>query len=182
MARKVSYAFYKGVMLAVWALAILCVIATWVVFSIPNMGANIFGIVVDALLTLVLISLIVLLALNERQDYKKRAWLFAVFTALHLAFFILVIIFRNQIAEGNAIVYVYPAIHTAILIVISIVGIYFWIRNKFKFKSFAQQDAIEAFGGPIEEPKAPEQPQPVASLEPEEPKKARDEKTGIVSL
>lgn len=177
MALKVPYKYYKAVMLAVWSLAILCVVATWVCFCVPTKAAFAFGIIVDVFLALALIALTVLLALNVRDDYKKRAWLFGALTTVHVIFFVLVLGLKEQIAQGNNGIYALPAVHTIILIGISAVGIYFWIRNKFTFKSFAQQDAVAAFGGPVEEPKAPETP-----LVPEEPKKARDEKTGIVSL
>lgn len=177
MALKVPYKYYKFVMLGVWALAVLCIAATWVGFTVQNNAALAFGAIVDTFLSLFLIALVVLLALNVRQDYKKRAWLFGALTAAHIIFFILVLGLKEQIAKGNSGVFALPAIHTIILVGISVVGIYFWIRNKFTFKSFAQQDAVAAFGGAIEEPKAPETP-----VQPEEPKKARDEKTGIVSL
>lgn len=178
MSIKVSYKYYKATMLGVWALAILCIVATWVGFAVATKGALAFGAIVDTFLSIALIALVVLLALNEREDYKKRAWLFGALTAIHIIFFVLVLGLKDEIAKGNNGVYALPAIHTIILIAISVVGIYFWIRNKFTFKSFAQQDAVAAFGGPIEDntPKAND------SLEPAEPKKARDEKTGIVSL
>ncbi|XQP54908.1 MAG: hypothetical protein ACOQNV_02110 [Mycoplasmoidaceae bacterium] len=177
MALKVPYKYYKFVMLGVWALAVLCIAATWVGFAVPGKAAICFGAIVDTFLSLFLIALVVLLALNVREDYKKRAWLFGALAAVHIIFFILVLGLKDQIARGNSGVFALPAIHTIILVAISVVGIYFWIRNRFTFKSFAQQDAVAAFGGAVEEPKAPETP-----TESNEPKKARDEKTGIVSL
>lgn len=180
MTKKVPYEYYKMVLLVVWALAILCIVGTWVGFAIANKASVAFAATVDSFLSLALIALVVLLALNERQDYKKRAILFGILTFLHILFFVLVLSLAKNMTEGDYALYALPGIHTVLLVSLSIVGIYFWIRNRFKFKSFAQQDAIAAFGGPVEEPKVPEPQQP--SLEPEEPKKARDEKTGIVSL
>mgnify|MGYP003297140355 CR=1 FL=1 len=177
MTKNIPYKYYKTVLLGVWALAVLCIVGTWICFTIQNQAALAFGLIVDIFLTLAVAAIVTLLFLNGREDYKKRGWIFAAFGVAHLLFFILVVVLRSKIVEGNTGVYALPAIHTVILIAISVVGIYFWIRNKFTFKSFAQQDAAAAFGGPIDEPKIPETP-----VQPEEPKKARDEKTGIVSL
>lgn len=179
MSREISYKWYKLSLLVVWLCAALCISATWIAFCLPSNGALIFGIVVDVALTLSLITLITLFYVNGRADYKKRAIIFAALTLIHLIFFILVLAFRAQLLEEeNKAILTLPAIHTIILIGISVAGIYFWIRNKFTFKSAAKEDAQAAFGGPIEEPKLP------ASEfdEDQKPKKARDEKTGIVSL
>lgn len=175
MTKNIPYKYYKSTLLGVWLLAVLCIIATWICFTIPNAAALTFGLIVDIFLTLALIGLVVLLFINGRDDYKKRGWVFGALTLVHFIFFIVVASVRNGLLDGKSGLFALPAIHTVILVAISAVGIYFWIRNKFTFKSFAQQDAAAAFGGDIEENK--EKP-----LQPEDTKPARDEKTGIVSL
>ncbi|MCQ3907375.1 MAG: hypothetical protein MJ219_01075 [Mycoplasmoidaceae bacterium] len=68
--------------------------------------------------------------------------------------------------------------HTAILLAITALGIYYYSRGKFVFKNLAREDAAKAFGGKIEAD--PTTPSDTAPTEPQKP--ARDEKTGIVSL
>lgn len=179
MTKNIPYKWYKFTLLVVWALAILCIAATWVGFCVGGAGALAFGAIVDSFLTLALVLLIVLLFMNGREDYKKRAYIFGGFAIAHLVFFILVLAFSKQMQENfTSGYYALPVIHMLLLIGISVVGIYFWIRNKFTFKSAEQEDAHAAFGGPVEqEKKIPEEP-----VQKEEPTPARDEKTGIVSL
>lgn len=177
MTKNIPYKWYKYTLLGVWSLAILCIVATWVGFAAGGTGAIVFGAIVDSFLTLGLVLLIVLLYINGRDDYKKRAYIFGGLCLAHLIFFILVLVFSTKMAENfSAAYFVLPALHTILLIGIAVVGIYFWIRNKFTFKSASKEDAAAAFGGPVDEPKKEE------PVQPEEVKPARDEKTGIVSL
>lgn len=177
MTKNIPYKWYKFTLLAVWTLAILCIVATWVGFCVGGAGALAFGAIVDSFLTLALVLLIVLLFINGREDYKKRSYIFGALTIVHILFFILVLAFSKNIQDNfKSGYFVLPAIHTLLLIAISVVGIYFWIRNKFTFKSLVKEDAQAAFGGSIDE-KPAEKP-----VQPEEATPARDEKTGIVSL
>lgn len=173
--KKISYKYYKIAMLIVWTLAILCIVATWVGFGVANNASIAFAAIVDSFLTLAIVFLAVLLILNERKDYKTRGWMFVGFGAAHLILFVICMALKDSFVYGSAAVYAIPAIHTVLLVALSAVGIYFWIRNKFTFKSFAQQDAVAAFGADVEQAKE-------ESEEPKPSKPPRDEKTGIVSL
>lgn len=175
MTKNIPYKYFKSSLVGVWGLALLCIIATWVGFCVANTAAVVFGAIVDSLLAAMLILLIVLLLLNGRKDYQKRAIIFGALTLAHILFFILVLALRNRMHEGDNGLFALPAIHTILLLGICAVGVYFWIRNKFTFKTEQREDASVAFGGAVDQPEN-------KPVQPEEPKKARDEKTGIVSL
>ncbi len=191
MKKNIPYSFFKSTQLVIWILALLCIAGTWTSFMLGNLSSMAFGLVTDILLALTLITFSVLMIICGRPDFQNKAWLVILVTLIHIAFFVVIAIIaalnKEEIYDPAKFgpEWVYPTTHTVILVTIAIIGLYLWIRNRFSFKSFAEKDAIAAFGKPIkEEPNSPDKPSsPISELEaPEEPKPARDEKTGIVTL
>ncbi len=81
--------------------------------------------------------------------------------------------------ETQPAIYVIPAVFTAVMIGVIIVGIYFYSRGKYVFKKM-RKDAAKAFGGKVADMPADDSAIPLSDMAPTKP--ARDEKTGIVSL
>lgn len=133
--------------------------------------------VFDDLLLLSLVTLIFLFAFNVRKDYKKRAWLFGALSLVHIILSIVFAAVGKKTTDQYDVFILIPAIHTIDLLAIIVISIYFWIRNRLLFKSNSRSDLEAAFGGAVEQRKEIDKP-----VQPAEPKKARDEKTGIVSL
>ncbi len=84
-----------------------------------------FGAIIDCLLFLAVAALVVLLWINGREDYKKRAYIFGALALVHLIFFVLVLALKGRMEEGNNGLYALPAVHTLILLGIAGVGVYF---------------------------------------------------------
>ena len=95
---------------------------------------------------------------------------------------------QNKIREkGGNIIYILPAVQTILLLAACGVCIYFWLRNNYSFKTMfkrekRQKELEQVFGGPIENKTAPTNNVVVEPDLTQEPKPARDEKTGIVSV
>ncbi len=78
------------------------------------------------LVTLGIAALTVLLAINGREDYKKRAFLFGALGIVNLVLFILSAVFSKDLQESfQPAYYAIPASHTIMLIAISALGAYF---------------------------------------------------------
>lgn len=192
MKKNIPYSYFKSTLLAIWVLALLSIAGTWTTFMVGNDASIAFGLVTDILLAIMLILLAVLMIVSGRPDYQKKSWMVILATVIHIGFFVTVMIIQainGQSQELYDVNFFEPAWafalgHTIILLAAAGIGLYLWIRNRFSFKSFAEKDAVAAFGKPINgvEPQPVKEPLPTAALEPEEPKVARDEKTGIVSL
>lgn len=176
--KDIPYKYYKTVLIWVWALALLCIIGTWVAFPLGNAASIVFAAIVNSFLTLAIALLAVMLIISGRPDYKTKGIIVAVLAGIHFIFFVTVLAVQKHIYT-SAEIYTLPAIHTVILLGIVGFGVYFSARNRFVFKNPAKEDAIAAFGGPVDgaQPEQPQQPKTD-----EAPKPARDEKTGIVSL
>ncbi|MBQ0045593.1 MAG: hypothetical protein KBS35_01740 [Mycoplasma sp.] len=175
--KDIPYKYYKTVLIWVWALAILCVIGTWIAFPIGGPAAITFAAIVSTFLTLAIALLSAMLIISGRPDYKTKGIIVAVLAGIHFIFFVAVLACQKLI-HTDAQIFALPAVHTIILLAIAGFGVYFSARNRFVFKNPAKEDAMAAFGGPVEGAQ-PDATQPKAD---EQPKQARDEKTGIVSL
>ena len=174
---NVPYDYIKAGFFGAWILALLNIASTWINSAIANSAAFCFNIIVSTFLLIVLLALSIMLLLSNREGYQKRAYIFGGLWIVHLVMYIVTICLTNKLQiSASPAIYAISAVHMIDLLAIIGFGCYFWIRNRFTFKSQKEQEVVAAFGGPIEEPK---QEQPV---QPEEPKQARDEKTGIVSL
>lgn len=182
--KKISHKYYAVAILLTWIFAILSIITTWISFEICVVSSeqwvwitiSIINSIINSLFIITLGFLVALLICDTRKDYKSRGWLFFVMWLAEIALFALTLSLQNfyDINVEQAI-YVVPVVYTLLLIAIAVLGIYFWSRSVFKFTSFfVHKDAVNAFGGDIDNGNN--------NSEPKSYKSARDEKTGIVSL
>lgn len=179
----VPYKYYRCTLVGSWAFAVLCIIGVWIAFQIGDKASITFNTIVSVYLTLTLGTLTTLLFLSDRPDFRKKGWLALLVTLVHTAFWIiLIILYKNgQIDsdETQPSIYVLPAVFTAVMVGVVVVGIYFYSRGKYVFKRM-RKDAAKAFGGKVEDVPADDSAIPLSDVAPTKP--ARDEKTGIVSL